>query len=79
MTDVSVSAGAAFPLLLICLELFGFLTAFLLAEETRTREALEAELRRTQDDSTERDLLLTEKKPIHTGKTGLRNLHSHPS
>ncbi len=61
MTDVSVSAGAAFPLLLICLELFGFLTAFLLAEETRTREALEAELRRTQDDSTERDLLLTEK------------------
>ncbi|MBM6750709.1 sensor histidine kinase [Mediterraneibacter glycyrrhizinilyticus] len=61
MTDVSVSSGAAFPLLLICLELFGFLTAFLLAEETRTRKSLENELRRIQDDSTERDLLLTEK------------------
>ena len=47
--------------LLLCLELFGFLTACLLSSETYSRECLEEQLQRTQDDSTERDLLLTEK------------------
>ena len=60
-TGSSFPGGGDFPMLLLCLDLFGFLTAFLLAEETRTREELDAALRRTRDDSTERDLLLTEK------------------
>lgn len=59
--DNPVTGAAGFPLSLFCLGLLGFLTAFLLAEEARAREELETALRRTQDDSTERDLLLTEK------------------
>lgn len=47
--------------LLFWLELLGFLIAFLLAQETSEGQALRETLRRTQDDSTERDLLLTEK------------------
>lgn len=47
--------------LLICLGLALFLWGFLLAAETRERAALQEMLRRTLDDSTERDLLLTEK------------------
>lgn len=49
------------PVFLFCLELFAFLISFLLAVETREQEHLEKALRQTQDDSTERDLLLTEK------------------
>ena len=48
-------------LLLTCLDLFGFAVCFLLASTTRERDSLQGTLRRTMDDSTERDLLLTEK------------------
>ena len=47
--------------LLVCLDLFGFAVCFLLASTTRERDSLQDTLRRTMDDSTERDLLLTEK------------------
>lgn len=47
--------------LLICLDLFGFAVCFLLASISRERDSLQDTLRRTMDDSTERDLLLTEK------------------
>ena len=46
---------------LIFLELFCFLAAFFLEKNTDRCEFLEEELRRTQDDSKERDILLTEK------------------
>ena len=49
------------PVLLLCMELFGFLIAFLLAQQSSELEILKETLRRTQDDSTERDILLTEK------------------
>ena len=48
-------------LLLTCLDLFGFAICFLLASTARERDSLQDTLRRTMDDSTERDLLLTEK------------------
>lgn len=47
--------------LLVCLDLFGFAVCFLLASISRERDSLLDTLRRTMDDSTERDLLLTEK------------------
>ena len=47
--------------LLVCLDLFGFAVCFLLASVSRERDSLQDTLRRTMDDSTERDLLLTEK------------------
>lgn len=47
--------------LLVCLELSGYAVCFLLASEMRERDALQDTLRRAMDDSTERDLLLTEK------------------
>ena len=47
--------------LLVCLDLFGFAVCFLLASISRERDSLQDTLRRTMDDSTERDLLLTEK------------------
>ena len=47
--------------ILSCLELFGFAVCFLLASTARDRDSLQDTLRRTMDDSTERDLLLTEK------------------
>ena len=47
--------------LLVCLDLFGFAVCFLLASRSRERDSLQDTLRRTMDDSTERDLLLTEK------------------
>lgn len=52
--------GLILPVLIFP-ELFCFLCAFLLAHSVRRCESLENELRRTQDDSKERDLLLTEK------------------
>lgn len=48
-------------LLLTCLDLFGFAVCFLLASTARERDSLQGTLRRIMDDSTERDLLLTEK------------------
>lgn len=56
-----IRTARALPVFLLCLELFAFLISFLLAAETGERERLEKALQRTQDDSTERDLLLTEK------------------
>ena len=50
-----------FPPILIFPELFCLLTAFFLERNAGHCESLEAELRRTQDDSKEHDLLLTEK------------------
>lgn len=50
-----------FSPLLICLELSLLFTSFLLASETRKNTALKEALKRTKDDSTERDILLTEK------------------
>ena len=47
--------------ILMFLELFCFLAAFFLEKNTDRCECLEEELRRTQDDSKERDILLTEK------------------
>ena len=47
--------------LFVCLDLFGFAVCFLLASISRERDSLQDTLRRTMDDSTERDLLLTEK------------------
>lgn len=47
--------------LLICLELAGYAVCFLLASAIRERDALQDTLKRAMDDSTERDLLLTEK------------------
>lgn len=49
------------PAVLILPELFCFLTAFFLVRTALRCESLEEELRRTQDDSKERNLLLTEK------------------
>ena len=54
-------AGGRLPLPLLFLEAAGSFTAFLLARETREGDALRELLESTQDDSTERDLLLTEK------------------
>lgn len=48
-------------ILLICIGLCAMLAGFLLSEQTRARDSLEDTLRQTMDDSTERDLLLTEK------------------
>lgn len=56
-----IRTAGVLPLPLLCLELFAFLISFLLAAETGERERLEKALQRTQDDSTERNLLLTEK------------------
>ncbi len=50
-----------FPPILIFPELFCLLTAFFLERNAGHCESLEAELRRTQDDSKEHDLLLIEK------------------
>ena len=49
------------PELLFFLDLFGFAAAYLLVSLSSRNEALAEALRRTQDDSKERDLLLTEK------------------
>lgn len=59
----AVLALALHPLpgLLLFLELFGFAAAYLLVSLSARNEALTEALRRTQDDSKERDLLLTEK------------------
>lgn len=55
------AAAGGFPKLLLCLDLLGFFTAFLLTRRTWEAEQLSARLKCTQDDSTERDLLLTQK------------------
>lgn len=49
------------PPVLVCLGVSLFLTGFFLATESGEREALQEALRRTLDDSTERDILLKEK------------------
>ena len=49
------------PLLFLFLYFWGFAAAYLLEQSASTMESMEDRLRRTQDDSTERDLLLTEK------------------
>lgn len=56
-----IRTAGMLSVLLLCLELFAFMISFLFAVDEAELEQLEKTLQRTQDDSTERDLLLTEK------------------
>lgn len=58
---VFLSAKYHLPMVLICLETAVFFIAFLLKYRTFREDFLELALKRTRDDSTERDILLTEK------------------